>query len=145
MGRYLLDTNIISNIVKPSPSEPLMAWMQAQQDDELFIASLTIAEIRRSILEMPEGRRRQPIDAWFSGPEGPPALFAGRILSFDESAAMAWAQLTAQSKKVGRSRSALDTVIASVALGNRCTVVTDNERDFEGLAVVNPMRDLGIR
>ncbi|CAN5350678.1 PIN domain-containing protein [soil metagenome] len=142
MSRYLLDTNIISNIVKPSPSESLMVWMQDQQDDELFIASLTIAEIRRGILEMPQGKRRQQIDAWFSSQEGPPALFAGRILSFDERAAMVWAQLMAESKKIGRSRSTLDTVIASVALVNQCTVVTDNERDFEGVAVVNPMRSM---
>lgn len=58
MTRYLLDTNIISNTVKPNPSETLLAWMAAQRDDDLFISSLTLAEIRRGILEMPAGRKR---------------------------------------------------------------------------------------
>ena len=68
MSRYLLDTNIISNIVKPKPSELLMKWMAAQRDEDLFIASLTIAEIRRGILEKPRGKKRDALDAWFSGP-----------------------------------------------------------------------------
>jgi predicted nucleic acid-binding protein len=81
--RYLLDTNIISNVVKPEPSEALLAWLGAQRDDDLFIASLTIAEIQRGILEKPAGRKRQALEAWFAGPEGPQSLFAGRVLPFD--------------------------------------------------------------
>ena len=65
MSRYLLDTNIISNIIRPVPSESLMAWMAEQIDENLFIASLTIAEIRRGILEKPAGRKRDQLDAWF--------------------------------------------------------------------------------
>jgi predicted nucleic acid-binding protein len=67
--RYLLDTNIISNITKPAPSESLMAWMAEQADQDLFIASLTIAEIRRGILEKPSGKRRDQLEVWFSGPK----------------------------------------------------------------------------
>jgi predicted nucleic acid-binding protein len=63
--RYLLDTNIISNIIKPTPSESLMAWMAEQADQDLFIASLTVAEIRRGILEKPAGRRRDRLEVWF--------------------------------------------------------------------------------
>ena len=84
MTRYLLDTNIISNVVKPQPSESLLAWTSAQHDEHLFIASLTLAEIRRGILEKPKGKKRAALDAWFSGPEGPQALFTDRILPFDE-------------------------------------------------------------
>jgi toxin FitB len=58
--RYLLDTNIISNIVKPQPSESLMVWMAAQRDEDLFLAALTLAEIRRGILEKPPGRKGRP-------------------------------------------------------------------------------------
>ena len=141
MTRYLLDTNIISNVIKPQPSEPLMAWMAAQSDDDLFIASLTVAEIRRGILEMPRGKKRDAIDAWFSGPEGPQALFAGRILMFDDKAGLAWARLMADGKTTGKPRSALDMIIAAVAGTNGCVVVTDNEKDFAGLAYVNPMRE----
>ena len=140
MTRYLLDTNIISNIVKPQPSPSLLAWMAACQDEDLFIASLTVAEIRRGILEMPRGRKRDALDVWFSGAEGPQALFSGRILSFDEKAALVWAGLMADGKASGRPRSALDMVLAATAQANQCVVVTDNERDFVGIPIINPLR-----
>ncbi len=138
--RYLLDTNVISNITKPSPSDPLLAWMAEQADQDLFIASLTVAEIRRGVLEKPAGKRRDQLEAWFSGPEGPQALFAGRVLPFDEKAGLVWARLMADGKAKGRPRSALDAIIAAVAEANDCLVVTDNEKDFGGIAVINPLR-----
>ena len=139
--RYLLDTNIISNITKPSPSLSLMAWMQEQVDDDLYISSLTIAEIRRGVLETPRGKRRDQLETWFSGSEGPQALFAGRVLPFDEAAALVWARLMAEGRAKGRSRSALDTIIAAIAEANGCVIVTDNEKDFEDVEIVNPLRD----
>jgi predicted nucleic acid-binding protein len=141
MTRYLLDTNIISNVVKPQPSEALLVWMGAQQDEDLFIASLTVAEIRRGILEKPKGKKRDVLEAWFSGPEGPQALFAGRILGFDDNAALIWARLMAEGKAAGHPRSALDMIVAAIAGANNCVIVTDNEKDFAGLRMVNPIRD----
>ncbi|MDZ4759460.1 MAG: PIN domain-containing protein [Alphaproteobacteria bacterium] len=138
--RYLLDTNILSNVTKPAPSEALLAWMSEQSDEDLFIASLTVAEIRRGVLEKPAGRRRDQFEAWFSGPEGPQALFAGRVLPFDENAGLIWARLMADGKTQGRPRSALDTIIAAVAEAHGCTVVTDNEKDFADIDVINPLR-----
>ncbi|MER8549926.1 type II toxin-antitoxin system VapC family toxin [Mesorhizobium sp. M0684] len=139
--RYLLDTNIISNIVKLSPSPSLLAWMANQRDDDLFIASLTVAEIRRGILETPASRRRNELEDWFLGPEGPQALFAGRILLFDEAAALIWARHMANGKSRGKPRSALDTIIAAVAEANGCTVITDNAKDFAGFQIVKPSRE----
>jgi len=138
--RYLLDTNIISNVVKPQPSESLLTWMSTQRDEDLFIASLTVAEIRRGILEKPRGKKRDALDQWFTGPEGPQALFAGRILSFDDKAGLIWARLMAEGKTAGKPRSGLDMIIAAVASANECIVVTDNEKDFVGLKVVNLIR-----
>jgi toxin FitB len=138
--RYLLDTNIISNIAKPIPSESLIAWMAEQADQDLFIASLTIAEIRRGVLEKPAGKRRDELEAWFAGPEGPQALFADRVLPFDNRAALVWARLMADGKIKGRPRSALDMIIAAVAEANGCVVVTDNEKDFDGIEIINPLR-----
>lgn len=140
MTRYLLDTNIISNVTRPVPSATLVAWMEDQADEDLFIASLTLAEIRRGLLEKPAGRKRARLESWFSGREGPQALFAGRLLPFDEKAALVWARLMAEGTAAGRPRSALDMIIAAVAEANDCVVVSDNEKDFAGIAVVNPMR-----
>ncbi|MFL9824927.1 type II toxin-antitoxin system VapC family toxin [Rhodoplanes sp. SY1] len=139
--RYLLDTNIISQFTKPVPSPSLLAWMAGQPDDDLYISTLTLAEIRRGILEMPKGKRRDTLDAWFSGPQGPQALFAGRILGFDEPVALVWARLMADGRRKGRPRSALDTIVAAIADANGCTVVTDNEKDFAGVPVINPVRE----
>lgn len=140
MSRYLLDTNIISNVTKPTPSEALLSWMGEQVDDDLFIASLTVAEIRRGILEKPAGRKRDQLDAWFSGSEGPSGLFAGRVMPFEEKAALIWARLMAEGTAKGRPRSALDMIIAAIAEANACIVVTDNEKDFAGIEIVNPLR-----
>jgi predicted nucleic acid-binding protein len=138
--RYLLDTNIISNVIKPLPSRALVAWMADQADEDLYISSLTIAEIRRGLLEKPAGKKRNQLENWFFGPRGPQALFASRILPFDENAALIWARLMAEGTAAGRTRSALDMIIAAVAEANECVVVTDNEVDFVGLRVLNPLR-----
>jgi predicted nucleic acid-binding protein len=138
--RYLLDTNIISNVTKPAPSKTLVAWMAERADDDVFISSLTVAEIRRGMLEKPVGKKRRELQSWFTGPEGPQALFAGRILAFDETAALIWAELMAEGTGTGRPRSALDMIIAAIAEANDCVVVTDNEKDFAGLKIVNPLR-----
>jgi predicted nucleic acid-binding protein len=138
--RYLLDTNIISNATKPNPSPRLLAWMAEQTDDDLFISALTIAEIRRGLLEKLAGKKRELLETWFAGPEGPQALFSGRVLSFDEKAALIWGRLMADGTAKGRPRSALDMIVAAVAEASGCVVVTDNEKDFVGLTFVNPLR-----
>lgn len=141
MTHYLLDTNIISNVVKPQPSDALLTWWAEQHDQSLFVASLTVAEIRRGILEKPRGKKRDALEAWFSGPEGPQALFAGRVLPFDEKAGLIWARLMADGKAAGRPRSGLDMIIAAIAGAHDCVVVTDNEKDFAGIQFVNPLRE----
>jgi toxin FitB len=138
--RYLLDTNIISNVTKPNPSGSLVAWMAERADEDLFIASLTVAEIRRGVLEKPAGKKRDQLEAWFSGPEGPQALFSGRVLPFDEKAGFVWARLMAEGRTKGRPRNALDMIVAAIAEANDCTVITDNEKDFAGLSILNPLR-----
>lgn len=140
MSRHLLDTNIISNVTKPVPSEALVAWLAEQADEDLFISSLTVAEIRRGLLEKPAGKKRKELERWFSGPEGPQALFAGRVLPFDEKAGLVWARLMADGTATGRPRNPLDMIVAAVAEVNDCVVVTDNERDFAGLKIFNPLR-----
>ena len=140
MTRYLLDTNILSNVTKPQPSDSLLAWMMEQADEDLFIASLTVAEIWSGVLQKPAGKKRRELEKWFAGPEGPQALFAGRVLPFDEQASLIWGRLMAEGVKAGRPRSALDMIVAATAEANECVVVTENERDFAGLMFLNPVR-----
>jgi toxin FitB len=140
VNRFLLDTNILSHATKPVPSQPLMDWMTVQSDESLFISALTIAEIQRGILEKPVGKKRRQLEAWFESPEGPCSLFSGRVLPFDQEAGLVWARLLADGKTAGKPRSALDMIIAATAIANNCILVTDNERDFAGLPILNPMR-----
>lgn len=140
MSRYLLDTNILSNATKPAPSASLAAWLSEQEDGNLFIASLTIAEIWAGILAKPAGRKRTQLENWFQGPDGPPTLFSGRVLPFDQKASLIWGRLIAEGVNAGRPRSPLDMILASVAEANNCIVVTDNEKDFAGVKILNPMR-----
>jgi toxin FitB len=142
VNRYLLDTNILSNATKPRPSASLIAWLEDQPDDALFICSLNLAEIWSGILELPAGKHRRALESWFAGPEGPQALFAGRLLTFDEKAAFAWGRLMAEGEKIGRPRSPIDMILAGIAEANDCIVVTDNEKHFAGLTFINPMRPL---
>jgi predicted nucleic acid-binding protein len=138
--RYLLDTNIISNALKPVPSPGLADWMEQQLDESLFISALTVAEIQRGMLLLPAGRRRRELESWFAGPSGPQALFVGRILAFDETAASIWARLMAEGSARGRPRSGLDMILAATAVANDCIMVTANEKDFTGVTVVNPLK-----
>lgn len=140
MTRYLLDTNIISNAVKLNPAPSLAEWMSEQTDGSLFIASITVAEIQRGILLLPESRRRDTLEAWFSGPTGLLTLFKDRLLPFDTRAGLVWARLMAEGRSAGRPRSPLDMIVAATADVHDCTVVTENEGDFAGLPFINPLR-----
>jgi hypothetical protein len=99
-----------------------------------------VAEIWRGVEEKPAGRKRTQLERWFAGPDGPQSVFAGRILPFDEEAAMIWGRLMAEGTRGGRPRSALDMIFAAVAEANGCVLVTNNEKHFVGLKFINPMR-----
>ena len=143
MSRYLLDTNILSNPTKPSPSSSLLAWLDEQEQENLYIASMTVAEIWRGVRERQAGKRRSELERWFFGASGPPAAFAGHILPFDEKAGLIWGHLMAEGTNAGRPRSGLDMIFAAIAEANDCILVTDNEKHFAGLKFINPMRSGG--
>ena len=98
--------------------------------------------LKSDVLEKSAGKKRDQLETWFWGSEGPQALFAGRILAFDEKAALHWADLIAEGTAKGRPRSVLDMIIAAIALANDCVVVTANEKDFAELPILNPMRQV---
>lgn len=135
--RYLLDTNILSDFTKPSPSNVLSQWIAEQADEDLFIASWTLGELRRGVLGKPVGRKRTVLEQWFVGIQ---SWFAGRVLPYDDQAALIWARLMNEGTASGKPRSALDMIIAATAEANGCLVVTDNEKHFPGIQILNPLR-----
>jgi hypothetical protein len=141
LTRYLLDTNVISDALRPRPSPALAAWMSDQIDTDLFISTLSLAEIQRGILQLPLGRRRNELEAWYAGRYGPTTLFGERIFAFDVPAAGVWARLMAEGNRRGSPRSAVDMIVAAIAIAHDCTVVTANERHFgDVVSVLNPAR-----
>lgn len=140
MTRYLLDTSIVSNSTKPTPVEPIATWLKTPSKAEFFVSAFSIAEIERGVLERAAGRKRDELEAWFHGPLGPKAVFAGNILPFNERAASEWARIMAEGTRLGRPRSGLDMIIAATAAANDCAVVTLNDRDFRGaVPTFNPL------
>lgn len=138
--RFLLDTTILSEGTKVSPSSLVEQWVLDQHDEHLFIASFSLAEIERGVLERAPGRKRQALESWFHGPAGPLKSFAGRILAFEERAAREWARLMREGTQAGRPRSTTDMIIAATAAANGCTVVTLNDREFrDAVPTLNPM------
>jgi toxin FitB len=140
LSRYLLDTNIVSNPLKPSPSQLLLSWLANQTDEDLFISSLNLAEIWSGILELPAGKRRRALEGWFAGSAGPVEFFRNRVLSFNLEAALIWGKLMSEGKRTGRPRDPIDMIVAAIAEANNCVLVTDNEKHFAGIRFINPLK-----
>jgi predicted nucleic acid-binding protein len=138
---YLLDSNVLSDGIKPKPHRVLDEWMLARRRSELFVSVVSVGEIRRGILELPAGRKRQLLEQWYEGPAGP-GSYGKQAIAFDQRAAEAWAELIAAGKRAGRPRSAIDMMIAATALVHNLVVVSLNEGHFEGIVPYrNPLRD----
>jgi len=134
----VVDTNVISEIVKPVPSPRTLAWLASQPSSQLYIATITQAEILYGIELMPAGTRRTTlkaaIDVMFTED------FGGRILPFDSDAARAYAEIAASRKRRGRPISQSDAEVAAVARSRGAALATRNVKHFEqcGIIVINP-------
>jgi predicted nucleic acid-binding protein len=137
---YLLDTNVVSEWVKPRPSINVMAWLAAANEDEVFLSVCTLAELRFSIAWMPSGKRRNSLDIWLRSDL--PARFDGRIIPIDMAIADAWGVVQARARKGGRSIDAMDGLIAATAEVHGMTVVTRDASVFHnaGISVLDPWK-----
>ena len=140
MNRYLLDTNILHHVIKSTPSASLAAWLDEQPDESLYICSMNLAEIWNGILQLAAGEKRSEQEGWFSGPRGPRVVFGGRVLKFDDNAALVWARLMSERGAAGLPCAPIDMIYAAIAEANSCILVTDDEERFTGLNVLNPMK-----
>ncbi|OQP85565.1 VapC toxin family PIN domain ribonuclease [Rhizobium rhizosphaerae] len=134
----LLDTNIISEIWKPSPDQRVIDWINTQAIETLYLSSVTVAELRFGIAVLPEGRRRANLDRGLEKEILP--IFDGRVLAFDLQATMAYAKLMAQAKRAGQAISKADGYIAAIAAAHNLTVATRDVSPFRaaGLNVLDP-------
>lgn len=134
---YLLDTNVLSEMVRPHPDRGVVTWLHGVDDDETFMSVVTIGELRFGVERMPSGRRRCQLEAWL---EATIDRFDERILSLDVEVANAVGRLLAQREVAGRPVRGNDASIAGTALRHHLTVVTRNVAHFvdTGVDVLNP-------
>ena len=134
----LLDTNVISELMRQTPDPSVMTWIDGQPQECLYSSAVTRAEIELGIALLPEGRRKQGLQLAATRMF---AEFRGRCLAFDESAASQYALVVSRAMRAGRGISVEDAQIAAMALAGGFALATRNVRDFaqiDGLGVVDP-------
>ncbi|SCU79459.1 VapC ribonuclease Y4jK [Cupriavidus necator] len=133
----VLDTNVISEAMKPEPADALRSWLNDQAAETLYLSSVTLAELLFGIGALPAGRRRAMLAAAL---DGLVTLFEGRILPFDTNAARHYAELAVAARSRGRGLPTPDGYIAAIAAAHGMMVATRDVSPFEaaGLQVLNP-------
>ncbi|MBX9916044.1 MAG: type II toxin-antitoxin system VapC family toxin [Nitrosomonas sp.] len=134
----VLDTNVISELMREQPDANVKQWIKAQKTIHLAITAITIAEIQRGLARLPEGKRRTQLTANFS--DFIAEAFSGRIFPFDEEAAYRYGEIAATCESAGINTDAVDLMIAAIASSRRAAIATRNVKDFTGcgVAIINP-------
>lgn len=134
----VLDTNVLSDLMRPAPSDAVVSWLSAQPNSSQYITSVTQSEILHGILLLPTGKRRTALlsaaEAMFEHD------FAGRILAFGMDAAPLYAKIAADRRRAGHPISQFDAQIAAIVRATGAKLATRNVTDFSGcgITVVNP-------
>ncbi|HFC8535956.1 TPA: type II toxin-antitoxin system VapC family toxin [Neisseria bacilliformis] len=137
----LLDTNVVSEALRPAPDAKVLSWLDEQLCDALYLSAITVAELRLGTAVLPDGRKRDLLADRLENRIFP--LFEGRILAFDEPAAAVYAQIRSTARKQGKAVAAADGYIAATAKLHRMVVATRDVSPFRaaGVKVVNPWSD----
>lgn len=139
--KYLLDTCLISELIKKKPSLPVLRWLEKQDETALYLSVLTIGELQKGISKLPDNPKKLELQGWVNNELV--GRFEGRILSIDVEVAAAWGKLLGSAEKQGRKLPVMDSLIAATANTHNLTVVTRNARDMERCqaSVFNPWRE----
>ena len=134
----VLDTNVVSEPLRPAPAASVLAWLDRQHPHTLYLTAITTAELFEGVGRLPAGRRRDELSAAIERRVLP--LFAGRVLPFDEAAAAAFAQITGRARAAGHAISMADACIAAIARSRNFAVATRDTAPFvaAGLDVIDP-------
>lgn len=134
----IVDTNVISEPLRPAPDPHVVAWLDEQVVETLFLTAITVAEVRFGIASLPRGKRRRELERRVEDEVLP--LFADRVLAFDEPASAAYAQIRARARAEGRAIGTTDAYIAAIARALGHAVATRDTAPFEAakVAVINP-------
>lgn len=135
---FLIDTNVISELMRATPAPSVLSWFSTQDPSTLYLSAVTEAELRTGIAILPAGQRRDGLKAALDATIAED--FEGRILPFDTDAAKTYAEIAAGRRSAGRPIAEADCQIAAIARAAGMPVITRNTRDFEGcgIDVINP-------
>jgi predicted nucleic acid-binding protein len=138
MSGFLLDTNCISELIRPKPEPRVVDWMRAVDESLLYLSVLTLGEIRTGAAILPQSKRRTHLESWLELDVR--VRFSGRILAIDDVVADRWGWLTAEAERKGRPLAAVDGLLAATALEYNLTVVSRNAGDFAStlVPILNP-------
>ena len=138
--KFLLDTNIISELIAPRPNPRVVEWIERQDPQQIYLSVITLGEIRKGIEKLEPSKRKNTLQTWL---ENDLLLrFHGRIAEIDAPIMLRWGALMGRLEKSGRSIHVLDALIAAIALEGQYILVTRNDQDFEhtGAAIFNPYK-----
>ncbi len=130
----VLDTNVISELMRPVPNPAVLAWVDAQSDRDLWLCSVVVSELLYGLARLPPGARRAQLTQAFEAMLAQD--FAGRVLTFDLSAAVVNADLVSAREQLGQPLAMADAQIAATCLAHGARLATRNTRHFEGLGLV---------
>lgn len=135
MSGFLLDTNVLSELIKPRPEPAVVQWIDRTDEELLYLSVLTIGEIRKGVVSHTNAARRSRLEAWLSSDLM--VRFAGRILPIDTDVAQGWGRIRALA---GRPLPVIASLLAATAQQHNLTLVTRNDADVSGtgVAVFNP-------
>ena len=125
---FLIDTNVVSETIKPKPQKTVLDWLEAQTPTDLILAAQTMGELVRGARKVKEKARRERFERWIE--QDLAQQFDGRVLPFDGAAAALWGRLMGDGERMGRTPTATDAQIAAVAIQYELILVTRNERDL---------------
>jgi toxin FitB len=125
---FLLDTNVVSEWVKPRPEPRVVGWLAAVDEDRVFLSVVTVGELRHGVERLAAGRRRTRLDEWLR--QDLAQRFEGRVLSIDAAVANVWGAIVARRDRMGRPIGVMDAFMAATAEVHNLTLVTRNASDF---------------
>jgi predicted nucleic acid-binding protein len=134
---FLLDTNVVSEWVRPRPDHNVVAWLAEVDEEQVFMSVVSFAELRHGVDLLPAGRRRDRLEDWIA--DDLATRFDGRVLDIERRVADAWGRVMARSQRAGRRLGSMDAFIAATAESHELTLVTRNVRDFDGVGI--PLHD----
>jgi predicted nucleic acid-binding protein len=138
--RYLLDTNVISELIAKHPNERVVQWLDDLDPASIYLSVITIGELRKGIEKLSDSSRKDELQNWLT--DELLIRFRDRILVLDLDVMLVWGEMVGRLERIGRPLGAIDSLIAALALAHSCFLVTRNEADFKdtGLNVANPWK-----